>query len=520
MHTSLILDQVLQPAMHEVRDRTALSFEDQESWTYGELAEVTFRYANGLLRLGCARGDRVGILLRNCNEYWAAYLAITRIGAIAVRLNWRLAPEELAYAVADSDPSVILAHSDLAEGLPAQGQQTYEVVVVPEDPASMPQEPARRSTTDPTFDDASMPPVPRPAPSDPCMLMYTSGTTGRPKGALWTHNNTMWFAAMQAMRWKYDRSTVAMSTGPLFHVGSFEDHLLPALTVGGHAVISKSGGFSIPRALAVMDHHKVTDSLLYSFMLTELVNDPDLQTQQLASLRTVTTGGSPVPPEVVEDFRNRFPHISLEQVYGLTEGGAISTVMPADHVDQHPGSAGKPLSLTEVRIAAEGNPARPSESEEVGEVLVRSPSVCGQYFEKSEATAETFIEGWCRTGDLGKLTADGYLYITGRAKDMIISGGENVYPLEVENVLARIPGVMEAAVIGVADDRFQEAVCAVVVADAGNLDAETVRKTSRQYLAGYKCPRHIVFTNELPRNASGKVLKSQLRQQYANPTSS
>lgn len=512
MRTDLILSQALQPAL-DWRDRPAVSFEDVCTWSYAELAAQVNRIANGLLRLGCRPGERVGLLLRNCPEYISAYLAITRIGAIAVRINWRLTPAELAYVLQDAEPMAILTHSEFRPRLPDSGGRHY--VTVPtrlyDDVTGGPGE---LTTDTAVFDDTSDPSIEPPDSSSPCMLMYTSGTTGFPKGALWTHANTMWFAAMQCMRWGYDSSTVAMSTGPLFHVGSMEDHLLPTLTVGGHIIMSKSGGFSVRRAVSIIEHHGVTDSLIYPFMLTELVDDPDIDPAALSSLRTVTTGGSPLAPSIVEAFRGRYPRVRLEQVYGLTEGGAISTVMPADALGDHPASAGKPLPLTEVRISSIDDPTTSLDPEDVGEILVRSPSVCGRYWRNPEATHETFVDGWCRTGDLGKLSVDGYLYIVGRAKDMIISGGENIYPVEVENALSRLAGVRDVAVIGVPDAMLQESVCAVIVPEDTTLDAESVRSAARRELAGYKCPRHVVFVDELPRNAAGKLLKNQLRDSF------
>lgn len=513
MNIGLISRQVLQPARINEADRPALSQEAGETWTYRDLGDHVARYANGLRGLSVGYGDRVGLLMANSLDYWASYLAAGTIGAISVRLNWRLTAEELLYALQDSGTSMVLAHDRFASVFPMITAAGIRVVLV-DDPDNG-QAPVPGYLRAAGFTDVSEPAEVDIDASDPCMLMYTSGTTGRPKGAVWTHANTMWFAAMQTMRWKYDHSTVTMSTGPLFHVGSMEDHVLPTLVAGGHGIISRSGSFTVDRATEIIAHHKVTDSLIYPFMIYSLLSDPDMHAERLASLRTMTTGGSPIAPWAVRALTERFPHIALEQVYGLTEGGGISTVMPAGELGRHPGSAGKPLPLTEVRIIDLGDPDRQVSSGEDGEICVRSPSVSPFYWQQPEESAKTFIHGWCLTGDIGHLSEDGFLYITGRIKDMIISGGENIYPAELEAILSDMPGIRDVAIVGVPDPKFQETVCAIVVADgSAQISEDDVIAYSRTRLAGYKRPHYVAFVDELPRNPSGKLLKRELKEQH------
>lgn len=522
MEPTIMYRQMLQPAGRNDADRPALSLEDSTTWSYRELSEQTNRFANGLLSMGVHPGDRVGLLLANSLEYWAAYLAIGRIGAITVRLNWRLTSEELDYAISDSGCTVLFAHDRFSEALAASSNDrpTPAVVTIGLDGATP--NPENWSglpvvLDGATFVDVREPDVALPGSEDPCMIMYTSGTTGRPKGAVWTHANTMWFAAMQIMRWGYDSDTVTMSTGPLFHVGSMEDHMLPTLLVGGHAVITRSGSFSLDKVTRLIEHHGVTHGLIYPFMIYALVTGDDIPTERLLSMRVMTTGGSPILPWAVKAVKDKFPQIRLEQVYGLTEGGGISTVMPSDQLDEHPGSVGTPLPLTEIRIGTQVQ----RHSGEIGEIWVRSPSVSPGYWEKPDETAATFVDGWCRTGDLGKITEDGFLYITGRTKDMIISGGENIYPAELEAILSDMPGVKEVAIIGVADPVYQETVCAVVVLNGTcHVSSDDVISYSRTRLAGYKRPRHVVFETELPRNDSGKILKTVLLEKFSHLGSS
>jgi len=502
--------------------RPAISFEDQQTWTYDDLAARVYQIAHALIALGVVKGDRVGILLKNSLDYWAVYLAIVRLGGIAVRLNWRLAAPELAYALADSGTKVLLVHDELLDSFAqvVRDAALAHVVVVDPQPdcaladghhaletllASMP-------VTDPD--------VPLPDVNDPCMIMYTSGTTGYPKGAVWTHGNSLWFSALQSAYWRFDRGTVHFSTGPMFHVGGFEDWCLPTLMGGGHLVVLRSGAFDIARVSQIAQHHGATTLGLLPAMIYELINWQDVRDDALGKVGRIYTGGSPILLSAVQRLRQLFPKVELQQVYGLTEGGAISTVMDPAHLDQHPTSVGKPLPFTEIRIARLGDEQVDADPGEDGHLWVRSPGVCGNYYGKIEATRETFVDGWCRTGDLARLTSDHYLYITGRVKDMIISGGENIYPVEIENVLSAHPAVRDVAVIGVPDPKWGETPCAVVVLHDGQkaLPEEALTEALTAHvmrsLASYKKPRRIEYVAELPRNASGKVLKRVLREQF------
>lgn len=514
MNIGFITSGLMQPLCSHLLDRPAISLEDAETLSYRELDERVNRYANGLLALGAEPGDRVGILLYNSLEYWTLYLAITKIRCIAVRLNFRLAAEELAYALADSGTSILCLHDSFAEriasvrdGLPVQrfvlfsydggqleGSQGCSVLEQ-EDPADPPGEPA-------TLD-------------DPAMLMCTSGTTGRPKGALWTHGNTVSYAAQQIMFWAYDEETVSMTTGPLYHVGAFENLSLPALFARGRTILTRSTGFSIERTMKVIEALRVTDTLLYPFMIYDLLQHPSFGSYDLSSLRRIVTGGSPIVGWAVEQLRRDLPGVDLVPTYGLTEGGAISTgAHPASSTWEHPDSVGRPIPWTEVRIV--GPDGKDAPAGQSGEIWVRSPGVAREYWGKPEVSAATFVDGWCITGDLGRVNEAGFLIITGRAKDMIKSGGENIYPAEIEQVLTRHPAIEDAAAIGVPDPRYQEAVCAIVVPKRGeSIDEQEVIEHCLKHLASYKKPRHVVIASELPRTASGKVMKHLLRETHA-----
>jgi len=491
----------------------ALSAEGMERWSYRDLRDHADRYAKGLQDLGVVTGDRVGILLLNSLEYWATYFGILKLGAIAVRLNFRLAPAELQYVLSDSGCKVLCFHARFGTRLePIRPEVPVQAYVVFQEAGGDGPDWALSSKAWEEGDPVGISPAASNM-SDPAMLMYTSGTSGQAKGALWTHGNTLWFAVMQALKWGFSPGTVAMTTGPFYHVGAFEDLLLPALLSRGSAVFLGSGGFSIERALTVMEKERVTDILLYPFMLYELVRYSNLEQHDLSRLKRIVSGGDPLMPWAVEAVRERLPGVELVQAYGLTEGGAISTCLDDAYAAVHPDSVGRPLPLTSVSVVREdGSEAEPGE---VGEVMVCSPSVSAGYWNQPNATRETFVDGWCRTGDLGRVTDDGFLVLTGRKKDMIRSGGENIYPAEVERVLTDHPVVMEAAVIAVPDEKFLEVGCAVVVLEAGVLvDDEELLGYCRSYLASYKVPRYVVRVDQLPRNLSGKVTKYALRERY------
>ena len=517
MFTGILTRQMLQAAS-DGANRPALSLETDRTWTYADLADHTNRLANGLLSRGVERGDRVGILLANSLEYWALYLAITRIGAIAVRLNWRLTGPELQYALTDSGTSLLCLHGRFGATLAPVLEQTpvRESVVFVEDPAHDDASSLPGAQPESVLDGAAgEPPVPDPAETDPCMIMYTSGTTGYPKGALWTHGQTVWFAAIEALKWHYDRDSVHLGTTPMFHVSGFEDCNLPVLLSGGHSVHMRSTGLSVERIVEVLRHHGCTDTFLLPATIYQWMSWSELDRVDVPDLRRVVTGGSPILGWAVDRIRARFPQVSMEQAYGLTEGGAMSTVMDPDYLDDHRTSVGRPLPLTEIRIVdPESLEELPPETD--GELWTRSPAVGGVYWGRPEASKETFVDGFCRTGDLARITEDGFIYIIGRTKDMILSGGENIYPAEIENVLADHPDIQESAVVAVPDEKWGETPCAVVVATPGaTLSEDDVIALCREHIAGYKRPRHVVFVDELPRNASGKILKRSLREQYA-----
>lgn len=517
MDTSFVVRQPLLDGSRVNADSPALHFGASESLTYRELADRVSRLAIGLRQSGVRPGDRVAILMHNKLEYWITYFAITRISAIAVRLNFRLTGDELEYAINDSGSSVVIADPGLLARIDDRRDRLAAFRYVVTGPAS----PAERlEHLDDLFaaDGSAVDEIPVPDASEPAMIMYTSGTTGRPKGAMWTHSNTMWFGAMQLAEWGFTADTVIFVAGPLYHVGALEDYSLPTLIAGGQVVFLESGGFDIVTALTIAAQRRVTDLTLFPSMINQMLQLPNLDSFDLNSVRRIFTGGDPLQLWAVEAIAERFPGVDVVQVYGLTEGTPIAACNAPGAAFTDPSKVGRAMPFAELSVRDDEGVTL--DDGQVGEVWTRSPANANVYWGQPEATAATFVDGWCRTGDLGRLD-DGRLSITGRKKDMIRSGGENVYAREVEDVLMRHDHVIDVAVIALPDSIYGESVGAVIVAEnvgeseRGRITDE-LREFCAQRLAGYKRPKHYVFVAELPRTPSQKIQKFVLRDQYAH----
>ncbi|MCW2295423.1 class I adenylate-forming enzyme family protein [Rhodococcus erythropolis] len=495
----------------------ALSIEGRDSFTYEQLGHRRDQWVTFLLEQGVQRGDRVGIMLLNTLDYIALYFAIAKVGAIAVRLNYRLTSDELLFIVDDAGCSLLVLHSSRIGQITAMVDRSANSnwAVVVDDETETPSWAAN-------VDISSLPETPYAGPSpvgsDPVMLMYSSGTTGRPKGVLWTHDQVLWLALMQATAWGFDQNTIALTTGPFYHAGAFEVLLLPTLFVHGTAVGMGSGGVTTTRILQAIEHSNANTVTLFTFNLYELLRGDQSSDKYLANVKWLMSGGDVLHEWAVKEFDARFPGIELGQGYGLTEGGTMSTYLDHEHRLSHAGTVGRPFVLTDVEVRDDAGQEVPAG--DVGEIWIRSNNMSPGYWKRPEANVETFVDGWCATGDLGEMTPDGFLKLAGRKKDMIRSGGENVYPAEVETVLLAHPSVQSAAVVAVPDVKFMEVGCAVVVPvddaeDSVRLEAE-LRAYLRERLAGYKCPRHYTFLTELPLNHSGKIQKNLLRNNFAH----
>ena len=472
------------------------------------------KVANAMRARGVRKGDRVAILMMNGVEYFESFTGLAKIGAVVVPLNWRLVADELSYILKDTGATLLIYGSDFSDTVTTQyeagGDATditnwlefceeghdrdlfaddYLAVVGAGDPA------------EPEIDAGE---------DDDLFIMYTSGTTGLPKGALHSHNTMIWavitFSITGEFRYK-DRMAIAL---PMFHVGA----LLPAIVtiyIGGTCVMLRQ--FDPKVMWEVTEQEKLTVNLAVLAMLNFMLQVPDFQNYDFSNLRWIMSGASPVPASLIEAYKDI--GIEVHQVYGLTEAGGPGTLINPDDAMVKIGSAGKGFFHTTVRVVDErGNETAPGEP---GELLVQGPHVMKGYWNNPAATAETIRDGWLYTGDIALRDEDGFITIHDRVKDMIISGGENVCPAELENVITARPGVADVAVIGQDSERWGVSPFAVVVRGDESLTEADVLAHCNGKLARFKQPRGVAFIAEIPRNSTGKPLKRLLREQFPGP---
>ncbi len=492
-------------------EKTALIFEDKRL-TYGGLNLRVNRLANALLDMGLKTGDRVAGLMYNCSEYLEIYFAISKIGAVLVPLNFRLVARELNFALNDSGSTTLILGPEFLEVIQSIRPELKTVrnflLVDKRAPEGMtPYEEllAGYSEEEPEVEVGM---------DDNHLIIYTSGTTGMPKGSLYTHETTYWNSIDQIIDFGLSASDTILATGPFYHVGALIDLTMPMFHVGGTVVLLPSKGFDSEYLIRLIEKEKVTATLIFPIMLYEVLRMENLKDFDTSQLKFIFTGGEPVPLSALEGAMKSFPDTRVIQGYGLTEGSAIATYLPWEYAVDKMGSIGKACAHVDVKVVDDkGREVAPGE---VGEIWTHGPAVSKGYWMRPDANRETFAGGWCHTGDLASVDEDGFIYISGRKKDMIISGAENIYPAEIEDVLYKHDSISEAAVIGVPDEKWGEAVMAVVVPKEGHtLTADEIIEYCKDNLAGYKKPKHIEFTDSLPRTASMKVQKNKLRDQYS-----
>ena len=501
----------LDQGCHVNPDKEALIFKE-ERVTYGQLKDRAYRLANGLRALGVGKGDRVAVLLRNCTEWFDIFFAVASLGAVLVPVNFLLRSKEVEFILNDSGASVLLAGEDLLGLVDTNKGGTpnlRDIICIGGHPPS----PSVLSYSGLVNRAKASPVLEKVESEDLFLLQYTSGTTGFPKGAMHTQGTVAWNSFHQVGDFEVTAEEHYLCVPGLCWVAGFHDYTLATLWMGGTVVVMPSGGLEIGYLLELIEREKITLALLVPTIVKQVIDYPGLSNYGLKSLKRVLTGAEPVPVTVIEAFNRLIPQTALLQGYGLSEGPSIAIFMKKEDALRKIGSTGKPVTNCEVLIVDEAmNRVPPGEK---GEIVIKSPATMKGYWNKPEATREVFAGGWMHTGDLAEYDEEGYIYIRGRKKDMYISGGLNVYPAEIENVVLKDPAVAEVAVIGVADQRWGEVGWAVVVCKEGrSVEPGAVKALCTAELAAYKVPKEIIIRcDPLPRTASGKVKKFALREE-------
>jgi fatty-acyl-CoA synthase len=484
-------------------ERRALTFEGS-TLTYAATQRLIEAYATRLADLGVAHRTRVAFLGQNQPDFLITMFAAARLGAIFVPLNFRLTGPEIAFIVGDCGAEILIAdpaHRPVIDSIRGELTSVRHFLTTQADAEGWQR-----------LDAAAGSNVPSPfrtAPEDVAVIMYTSGTTGRPKGAMLTHGNIWWNNANAMHTIDFEQNDVTLTCAPMFHIGGLNVCTLVTLQKGGEVVLQRA--FDPGRTLAAIEEHRVTTFFGVPAMFQFMSQHPDFPKADLSSLRVAVCGGAPCPEPLLRLYGER--GVPMQQGYGLTETSPMVSFLAPEFGLSKLGSSGRTPLFTEIRLV-DGNGDIVREPGTPGEVHVRGPNVMAGYWNRPDDTeAAIDAEGWFRTGDIAYLDEEGFLTICDRSKDMIISGGENVYPAEVESVLFKHPAIAEIAVIGEPDEKWGECVVAVAALKPGHsLQLEELRAFAGERLARYKLPRRLVLMKALPRNTVGKVLKFELRQ--------
>lgn len=476
-------------------ERPALTYRDQRV-SYGELALRVTRSAGVLHAHGIGEGDIVALLMKNSAAFIELSLAVSHIGAVLLPINYRLGTDEVAYIVEHAGVRLMLVDEEL---LALSG--SFGSIIAVNDAA---QSDSRRigPVTEPVCD-----PCVR-SPQDLFRLMYTSGTTDRPKGVIHSYANYHWKCFDHIAALGLHGQERLLVVGPLYHVGAFDLPGLAVLLMGGMLAVLRE--FEPEATLALIEAERLTGAWMAPVMLNRLLALPDRARYDLSSLRWQIGGGERTPEERIREFGSLFHAARYIDGYGLTESCSGDTLMEAGREIEKIGSTGRAMPHVQIQVCRDDGSALAAG--EVGEICLRGPKITLGYWRDPEKTARSFHADWFRTGDIGYLDDEGFLYLTDRKKDMIISGGENIASSEVERVLYQLPQVLEAAAIGLPDTQWGERVVAVVVLREGStLTLDQLRRHCKGSLGGYKLPRQLVLRESLPRLPSGKVLKRVLR---------
>lgn len=469
----------------------------KEQWTYMELNERACIIAGHLLRIGIQKGDRIAILTPNHHSYFELLFATAKIGAIFIPLNYRLSAKELSYIIKDAGAKIVFYHEEfvqMAGAIQAAVDDLQTISLQSEFIDWLAQKEIQQIDSSTSLD-------------DPWVIIYTGGTTGLPKGVVLTHNNILWNAINTVISWKLSSTDRTYTVLPLFHTGALNALTMPVLYAGGTVVLGKQ--FAPENTLTTIAEQKISILLLVPTMHHMIIHDPLFEQITFVHDPIFLSGGAPCPLSIYDGYQKK--QIRFKEGYGLTEAGPNNFYLSPEEAKRKRGSVGKPMIHNRITLIDEaGNPVA---DDEVGEIVIEGSHVFAYYWNNEIETSKTLQNGKLFTGDLAKRDKDGYYYVVGRKKEMIISGGENIYPLEVENVLQNHPQLSEAVVVGIEDTKWGEKVVAFVVNKKGEKpEKETLITYCHQHLARYKTPKDFYFLEELPKTAVGKIDKKKLQQ--------
>ena len=503
-------------------DKAAIVFEDKR-YTFSQLNERVNRLANGLLKLGVQKGDRVAFLQVNCNQCVETYFAVAKAGAIYLPLNFRAKEKELAYMLNAAEASTMIAgerYVSMIQAIQPDIKSLKNLISIEKkhDDILYYEDIIKSSPADEVVTEIE--------DKDTTILMYTAGTTGFPKGVMLSHTSFSTYMLENVSPADPESDESNILTVPLYHVAGIQ--AMMAAIYGGRTLVMERQ-FEPEEWMTLVEREKANRAMMVPTMLKQLLDHPNFKKHDLSSLRVITYGAAPMPLPVIRKALEEFPGVSFINAFGQTETASTITALgPEDHVltgtEEEKekklarlASIGKPMADVEMKVVDDDG--KKLGVGEVGEILARGPRVMSGYWKDEEKTAKTIDkDGWVHTGDIGYVDEEGYYFLSGRSSDMIIRAGENISPEEIENVIREHPGVEDVAVIGVPDETWGEEPRAVVIPKKGvKVTEEEIMEYCRQNLASFKRPRTVVFVDELPRNPMGKLIKKDIREKYGKP---
>lgn len=466
------------------------------TWTFKDLNNRAKSMAGWLSRRGVKKGDRVALLSPNHICYFDLLFACGKIGAILVPLNWRLSVHEIKEILADCTPGLLGIHRQFKDKFADLIDIELDVFFI-----------EARDSEEMVYFSGKEKFLESISEVDPLLMIYTGGTTGKPKGVVLSHQAVFWNALNTIVSWSLAEDDITLNYMPMFHTGGLNALCIPILMVGGTVVIGES--FSGKKAVESLNRYRCTNILLVPTMYHMLIQTEEFQRSTFPHMKIFLSGAAPCPYQIYDAFRKK--GLAFKEGYGLTEAGPNNFYISPEDALVKRGSVGKPMLFNSIKLVKpDGSETAPHE---VGELLIKGKHGFSFYWNQNQTTAETIKDGWIYTGDLAKKDEEGFYYIVGRKKDMIITGGENVYPLEIEQWLAEHPAVDEVAVLGLPDDKWGEIVTAFIVPkQPDSLTEEELQDYCSKKLGRYKIPKRIIFVNELPKTHVGKIDKQKLKE--------